>query len=204
MEKNSNIIDFNVVKEGEEAFLNLYDLLLEHGLNAKTLKQKRIPIGNVHYFFKNQVIKGNDIPRIKLGDLPSPYLLGLFDKFFDGKLTPLIHTTRGCPFSCAFCTEGAAYYNKVDQRVGELESEMEYISTRVSGTPIRDLFISDANFGMFKQDFEKAAIISNCQEKYNYPKHIHVSTGKNQKARVVEIVKSLNGAVSMAALTSIY
>jgi len=197
--RNSNIIDFNVVREGEEAFLNLYKLLAENGMNAKALKEKQISIGNVHYFLNEKLIKGEDLPRINLSDLPSPYLMGLFDKFFDGKLTPLIHTTRGCPFSCSFCTEGAAYYNKVDQRTGELEAEMEYIASRVYGTAINDLFISDANFGMFKQDFEKAKIISDTQDKYSYPRHIHVSTGKNQKARVIEIVKSLNGAVSMAA-----
>ncbi len=123
--------------------------------------------------------------------------MGMMDKFFDDKLCPLIHTTRGCPFKCAFCTEGSAYYNVVGQRADALEEEMHYLAARVRGPS--DLFISDANFGMFKQDHDKARIIADCQKKYDYPKYIHVSTGKNQKARVVEIVKSLNGAVSMAA-----
>lgn len=62
----------------------------------------------------DELITGPDLPRVDLATLPSPYLMGLMDKFFDEKLCPLIHTTRGCPFKCAFCAEGAAYYNVVE------------------------------------------------------------------------------------------
>lgn len=196
-DRHGDVIDFHVVKEGEEAFLQLFDALVEHEMDVSSLKAARTVIGNVHYSIGDELITGPDLPRVDLATLPSPYLMGLMDKFFDEKLCPLIHTTRGCPFKCAFCTEGAAYYNVVGQRVAPLEAEMHYLSSRIRGP--KDLFISDANFGMFKQDQEKARIIADCQEKYDYPKYVHVSTGKNQKARVVEIVKSLNGAVSMAA-----
>lgn len=190
-------IDFHVVQEGEEAFVRLLDTLTEANFDVDAIKAERREIGNVHYKVGNAVIKGTPLPRLDLEDVPSPYLMGLMDKFFDENLGPMIHTTRGCPFKCAFCTEGSKYYNLVSQREGQLEREMHYISERVRGP--RDLYISDANFGMFKQDYEKARIIADCQEKYNYPKYVHVSTGKNQKERVVDIVKSLNGAVSMAA-----
>lgn len=195
--RNGDIVDFHVVKEGEEAFLQLFDALNEYGMDLEGFKAAKRVVGNVHYSVGDTIVTGPDLPRVDLATLPSPYLMGLMDKFFDEKLCPLIHTTRGCPFKCAFCTEGAAYYNLVGQRTEPLEAEMHYLSSRVRGPG--DLFISDANFGMFKQDFDKARIIADCQEKYGYPKYIHVSTGKNQKARVVEIVKSLNGAVSMAA-----
>ena len=195
--KHGDIVDFHVVKEGEESFLRLYDALSAVGFDVAALKASRTEIGNVHYAAEGQIVQGPSLPRVRLEDLPSPYLTGLMDKFFDDKLCPLIHTTRGCPFKCAFCTEGAAYYNVVSQRLDPLEEEMEYISARVRGP--KDLFISDANFGMFKQDYAKAEIFARMQEKYGYPKYIHVSTGKNQKDRVIEIVKSLNGAVSMAA-----
>jgi len=190
-------LDFYVVREGEEAFIQLLDNLSDVNFDVKHIKDERRNIGNVHYKTEVEIIQGEGLPRLKLEDIPSPYLTGLMDKFFDENLGPMIHTTRGCPFTCAFCTEGSKYYNLVSQREGELEKEMHYISQRVKGP--RDLYISDANFGMFKQDYEKARIIADCQEQYNYPKYVHVSTGKNQKERVVDIVKTLNGAVSMAA-----
>lgn len=195
--RNGDFVDFHIVKEGEEAFLRLFDLLSAYDMDAAALKATGQEIGNTHYQLGDKVIQGPNLPRIDLATLPSPYIMGLMDKFFDDKLCPLIHTTRGCPFKCAFCTEGAAYYNVVKQRTDTLEDELHYLAPRVKGP--KDLFISDANFGMFKQDHDKARILAECQEKYGYPKYVHVSTGKNQKDRVVEIVKSLNGAISMAA-----
>jgi len=190
-------IDFYVAREGEESFLQLVEALIAADLDVNAVKNKKIEIGNVHYAVGTEIVHGPDLPRLDVAEIPSPYLMGLMDKFFDENLGPMIHTTRGCPFQCAFCTEGTKYYNKVSQREDQLAEEMEYISSRVRGP--KDLYISDANFGMFKQDYAKAEIIANCQEKYNYPKYIHVSTGKNQKERVVEIIQTLNGAVSMAA-----
>lgn len=194
--RNENV-DFHVVKEGEEAFHLLYEELAARQFDAEALKRDRVEIGNVHYALGEEVVCGPELERVDLETLPSPYRMGLMDKFFDEKLCPLVHTTRGCPFKCAFCTEGAAYYNRVGQRTDELAEELDYIASRVRGP--KDLFISDANFGMYKQDYGKAQIIADCQERYGYPKYVHVSTGKNQKERVVEIVQSLGGAVSMAA-----
>ena len=191
------LIDFYIVREGEEAFCQLVNRLFLSNFDISSVKNEKIPLKNCHYLREERLIQGDDLPRLAIEDLPSPYLMGLMDKFFDANLAPLIHTTRGCPFSCAFCTEGSPYYNIVEQRMETLKEELEYISERIKGP--RDLYISDANFGMFKQDVDKAKLLSDCQKKYNYPKNIHVSTGKNQKERVIEVAKMLDGAVSMAA-----
>ncbi len=196
--KKSKFVDFYISQEGEQAFVDLYDKLEEFDFNINKLKYKKAQIGNTHYLDEvNNIVKGDTLPRINLDNIPSPYLMNLMDKFFDGKLIPMIHTTRGCPFSCAFCTEGTSYFNKVFQRNNELRKEMEYISKKSKS--IKNLFISDANFGMYKQDIDKAKIISDCQKNYDYPKYIHVSTGKNQKERVIKVAKSLNGAINLAA-----
>jgi Fe-S oxidoreductase len=192
-----DLIDFYVVREGEEAFVKLVDALIEAGGDAQALKRSGSAIPNCHYKGDDALVIGPDLPRLNLDDLPSPYLMGLMDKFFDENLGPMIHTTRGCPFKCAFCTEGAAYYNIVEQRLSSLEEELHYIAKRVRGP--RDLYISDANFGMFKPDFVKARMLAECQKQYGYPRYIHVSTGKNQKERVIEIAQMLDGALNMAA-----
>ncbi len=190
-------IDFNIVREGEQAFVDLFDVLKEADFDADAIRRSRQPLPNCHYQIDGEMVCGPELPRLDLDELPSPYLMGLMDKFFDENLIPMIHTTRGCPFKCAFCTEGAAYYNIVEQRVHSLEEELHYIASRVRGP--RDLFISDANFGMFKPDIDKARILADCQKRYDFPKYIHVSTGKNQKERVIEIAQMLDGALNMAA-----
>lgn len=190
-------VDFYVVREGEQAFVSLMDELAAVDFDAGRVRRERKQLPNCHYKVEGEIVTGRELPRLDLEELPSPYLMGLMDKFFDESLAPMIHTTRGCPFKCAFCTEGAAYYNIVEQRVQSLEEEMDYISKRIRGP--RDLYVSDANFGMFKPDFEKARIFADCQTRYDYPRYIHVSTGKNQKERVIEIAQMLNGALNMAA-----
>ena len=195
--KRYPLIDFYVVKEGEVAIVELVRALHEVDYDPLRLKKTRTPLGNCHYWWKDELVMGKALPRIKsLDELPSPYLTGLMDKFFDGVLTPLIHTTRGCPFTCTFCTEGATYYNKVAQRVS-LEDELRYIAERVGNVP--DLGCTDANFGMFKQDIEKARIINSIQKEYGWPKRFSVSTGKNKKERVVSVAQMLGQALNVAA-----
>ncbi|MCX7177188.1 MAG: cobalamin-dependent protein [Proteobacteria bacterium] len=195
--KKYDLIDFYVVREGEEAFVRLMDALLANEMSIAAIKSCRAELPNCHYAKGDEIVIGPDLPRLTLEEIPSPYLMGLMDKFFDESLGPMIHTTRGCPFRCAFCTEGSPYYNIVEQRMGALRDELHYIAQRVRG-PL-DLYISDANFGMFRQDMEKAEMLADCQKQYGYPRYIHVSTGKNQKERVIEIAKLLDGALSMAA-----
>ena len=192
-----NLIDFYIVREGEEAFLQLLEILLLYNFSAKEVTKNKKKIPNCHYAVDGEVIIGENLPRLALEEIPSPYLMGLMDKFFDESLGPMIHTTRGCPFSCSFCTEGAPYYNIVEQRTETLKQELHYIAKRIRGP--NDLYISDANFGMFKQDIQKAEILVGMQKEYDYPQNIHVSTGKNQKDRVINIAKMLDGALSMAA-----
>lgn len=195
--KTYGLIDFHIVGEGEEAFVQLVDKLVAAGMDAAALKSGRSPLPNCHFAVGDDIVTGPMLPRLTLDDVPSPYLMGLMDKFFDENLGPMIHTTRGCPFKCAFCTEGAAYYNSVEQRHAGLREELNYIAPRVRGP--RDLYITDANFGMFSQDVGKAEVIAECQKEYGYPKYIHVSTGKNKKERVIEIAKMLDGALNLAA-----
>lgn len=195
--KTYGLIDFHIVGEGEEAFVRLVDALVAAGMDAAAIKSGRKPLPNCHFAVGDEIVTGPMLPRLTLADVPSPYLMGLMDKFFDENLGPMIHTTRGCPFKCAFCTEGASYYNSVEQRHDGLREELHYIAPRVRGP--RDLYITDANFGMFSQDIGKAQVIAECQKEYGYPKYIHVSTGKNKKERVIEIAKMLDGALNLAA-----
>src|SRR5438128_3822751 len=61
------------------------------------------------------LVKGELPSRIRdLDDIPSPYLNGLLEHFFDGRLTPFLETNRGCPFKCTFCHTRADYFQKIN------------------------------------------------------------------------------------------
>jgi len=190
-------IDFYLVREGEVAFAKLFERLRDQDFNVQEVKSSPEDLVNAHFLRNGQIVQSPDAPRLESLDLiPSPYLSGLMDGFFDSVLTPLIHTTRGCPFTCTFCTEGSKYYAKVAQ-VGSLEEELEYIAQRIGS--VTDLCLSDANFGMFSQDVQKAETIAEIRARYSWPKRLIVSTGKNQKERVIRVAETLQGALSVAA-----
>ncbi|MBI1870539.1 MAG: radical SAM protein [Chlamydiae bacterium] len=191
------LLDFYVVKEGELAMIELVKALHEVNYDVLALKRDQRLLPNCHYWSNGKMMIGEMLPRIKdLGELSSPYLMGLMDKFFDQVLSPMVHTTRGCPFTCTFCSEGSSYYSKVAQRI-DLKDELEYIAQRVGSVP--DLYLTDANFGMYKEDKAKAGIIASIQDKYGWPQRVVVSTGKNRKEHVIEVASMLNGALNIAA-----
>jgi radical SAM superfamily enzyme YgiQ (UPF0313 family) len=198
---HSNYIDFNVILEGELAFYTLLKSLLVNGFDIDKVKLLHNELVNLHYIHTNgKIIKTNVAERVDIDNLPSPYLdTDLLDKFFDGKLIPLTHSTRGCPFKCTFCSEGAEYYNKVKQRQNRIKEEYRYIALKSVEVGIYDLMLSDANYGMFKDDAYRAEQLAMVQSELGYPKNVYVSTGKNQKERVLGVVKKLRGAVQLSA-----
>ena len=191
--KRYPLIDFYIVFEGEEAMVELVRALQSVDYDASALKNSAIELPNCHYVSGKTLVQGKLLPRIKdLSQLPSPYLNGLMDKFFDGTLIPMISTTRGCPFKCTFCSEGHNYYNTVSKRY-ELSEELGYIADRVGS--MADLCLTDANWGMFKEDVEKATALAEIQDKFGWPGKLIVSSGKNQKERVMKVASLLKGAM---------
>ena len=78
----------------------------------------------------------------------------MMDKFFDGKLTPMLQTNRGCPFHCTFCTDGRDEVNKINHfSIERVQSDIEYIAEHTPKNT-HSLHISDLNFGMYPRDLE--------------------------------------------------
>jgi len=198
--KNSSNVDFYVPIEGEIGFSNI----IEEVLNISELDYKK------EILFKKPIdgcISRNpdgslqfSIPQLRtkeLDEIPSPYLTGLMDKFFDGKLTPMIQTNRGCPFTCTFCVDGADTVNRVNQfGLGRVSSELNYIGEHVTSN-IHSLHISDLNFGMYPRDLEICDDIVDIQKKYDYPHRVLSTTGKNKKERIIQAIEKLNGTMSL-------
>ncbi|MEO5331169.1 MAG: cobalamin-dependent protein, partial [Magnetococcus sp. YQC-5] len=185
-------IDFFLMGEGENAICYLLNKYFELDLKINLLKESDLfstitllPNGIVKTFEYAQRIgikAGNKTLSEKLGDpampfntlddIPSPYLNGLLDQFFDNQHYPLVETNRGCPFTCTFCQQGELYFNKIAWRSLETtKEELHYIaSMSIRNSPgISRIEIADANFGMYAQDLEYCKHIRNLQDTYNWP-----------------------------------
>jgi radical SAM superfamily enzyme YgiQ (UPF0313 family) len=191
---NRKDIDFYVYGEGEKAFLNLINKYLNLK-NINNLKQKKIDgLMFIDPFSKN-IIVGDKIERFKKLDvIPSPYLNGLMDSWFDGYHIPSLETTRGCPFSCQYCHTGNKYYNSISKfSINRIKEELNYITKKMSGYSDILLSICDTNFGMYERDEEIIDHILYLQKIYNWPLSFDVTTGKSNYDKILNMIKRLGG-----------
>ena len=194
--------NFHVMFEGEATFSNIIDRVLKDRNNEQELFDE--PINGSVFIHPNKekgLIKGTKPQeRIKfLDEIPSPYLNGMLDDFFDGRLSPFMETNRGCPFKCSFCHTGNDYFQKIHMfPMDRIRQEFEYIAMRASGQQNTILHLADVNFGMFPRDREVSQIIVEMKDKYNWPLSICGTTGKNNKERVIDITSILGDAFVVA------
>ena len=189
-------LDFYVPIEGELGFSKIIERFLESKSineifenpieNCVSLKN-----GKLQYVFSNSRIK-------KLDEIPSPYTTGLLDKFFDGKLSPMLQTNRGCPFTCTFCTDGKDDVMQVNKfSTNRVKEELDYIGEHVPKNT-HTLYISDLNFGMLPDDIKTCDAIVDIQNKYDFPHKVLSTTGKNNKERIIESINRLNGTMALS------
>lgn len=196
--------DLYVLFEGERSTLKVVERYLETSNDLKSFFEK--PIDGCTFIDPKtrntnqpKLITGRYLERIKdLDEIPSPYLNGTLDKFFDGKLTPFIETNRGCPFTCSFCHTGSNYYHKLNKfSQSRVQDEIEYIGKRCKELKITNLHMADVNFGMYPQDKLVCEFLLDSKKKYNWPLQIMATTGKNSKKRVMEITSILGNMFSV-------
>ena len=110
--------DIHVHLEGEIAFSNAIGRVLESRVSCSSVFDS--PIDGCVFIHPStreddepQLLGGTLPDRIRdLSSVPSPYLTGMMDEFFDGRLTPFLETNRGCPFTCSFCHTGTTTSRK--------------------------------------------------------------------------------------------
>ena len=198
--KNFKNFDIYVPIDGEVGFSNIVEKSLKGDPNQIRINTLDTPLpGCIIKNPEGRLLYSLGDTRIKnLDEIPSPYLTGLVDKFFDEKLIPMLQTNRGCPFSCTFCTDGRDAVNMVNRFSKErTKAEINYIATHVKKN-IHSMFISDLNFGMIPGDIETCECIKEVQDKYAYPHKLLTTTGKNNKKKIIESVKSLSGSLSLS------
>jgi hypothetical protein len=59
------------------------------------------------------------------------------------------------------------------------------------------MIFSDLNFGMYPRDRDISKHLAKLQTEYNYPDFIYISTGKNQKEKIIEAIKTLKDSMPL-------
>jgi radical SAM superfamily enzyme YgiQ (UPF0313 family) len=195
------LLDGYVYLDGEVGFANLLERVIALGSTVEVRRQMRAhPVRGVAALDESGRLSTppESLRLSELDEIPSPYLSGLLDPFFDGRLSPMIQTNRGCPFKCTFCHDGSDKVKIVNAfSIDRVKAEIRYISERVPGNT-RTMFISDLNFGMNKRDSEICDAIVESMDRTGYPAFIDTTTGKNSKQRIISVVEKLRGALGMS------
>lgn len=189
-------IDIIVKQEGEKTFANI--------LRAYQNDRNYASIKGLLFNDSGTLIDTGYPDRIELIDeVPSPYLIGIFDKIIaenpDIEWNSTLETNRGCPYMCTFCDWGSLTYNKVKKfDLERVYNEIEWFGKNKCGF----MSITDANFGIFpERDNLIIDKLVEVQTKYGYPYRINIAWAKNQKSQVVAIAKKLMGTVFNNGLT---
>lgn len=190
-------IDLYVLGEGDFLAAEVLRHFLDVGLSVEKLGDRDIP--SSVYRRDGELVRHETWPRRRsVDDIPSPYLAGIMDEFFDGKLAPMIETNRGCPFKCSYCVQGTDYYDKVNHfSLERMREEIAYIGRRNHelSPQMGTLRIADPNFGMYPRDVQISEFIAEQQRKYGWPTFIDATTGKNKPERIIECLEKVDGAL---------
>jgi radical SAM superfamily enzyme YgiQ (UPF0313 family) len=178
-------IDICVKQEGEISFKKI--------LEATSIEDiLKIP-GLLVNINKKTVDTGTSLRITELDEIPSPYLIGMFDNLMSQhpeiRWNATLETNRGCPYACTFCDWGSLTYNKVKKfDIDRVYEELEWIGKNKCDF----VSITDANFGIFpERDSAIADKLIEVQKTYDNPKAYTISWAKNQKREIVDIVKKL-------------
>jgi len=187
------IMDFYVQLEGEIGFVDMVRKLSGFDFDAARLKAAGVEILNTCYIGDGHLVSG-PVERIRdINAIPSPYLTGILDSFFELPLVPMVETTRGCPFACTFCSDGIGIKSRISRFTdGRVHDELDYIADRIKTSD--EIIITDLNFGMYAQDLETCRHIARLQAARGWPVLVKGSAGKNQQERIIEAASILKGS----------
>lgn len=191
-------IDLYIVNEADFVAAEVVRQFIDAGMSLERFREREITSCITRKPDGELVFGGSVDRRRELDEIPSPWLTGIMDEFFDGKLAPMIETNRGCPFRCSFCVQGTGYYNPVTNfSLERLAEEIYYIADRIheKSPSMGTLRIADANYGMYDRDLTISGYIAEMQKKYRWPTFIDATTGKNKPEKIIKSMEKLNGAL---------
>ena len=185
--KEHPYVDYVVYGDGEKPFSDIVE-------NYKNLKSqddwlkrlKETPVDGCRTLVEGKLIHGKPFNAVmEMDEIPSPYLLGMFDKLLkDSTLMPIIQNVRGCPYRCRYCVSGTQFGKVRHFSFDRIKAEITYLREKSENGFLR---FSDDNFGIIKHDVDVAKYVRDSFEKFNYPAGLKVYSAKKQNDRVREV-----------------
>jgi len=181
-------VDLMVMGEGELPFTQILNEYLYGGENWDS-------IYNVHYRDGDKFIFKDFDNSLFLKSptrTTSPWINGYFDFIVDEmaksgrQVVGIVETNRGCPNKCTFCVSGSDSRPIQTADLDLVLEEIDYVG-RVSN----EIIMTDANFGILKQDEIIAEKLAEVSQKYGILTKIFVSWVKGYNERVKRISKTL-------------
>lgn len=193
-------VDAYVVNEGEDAFCNIVEVLLGASSHLrKAIIENGMVLPQVAYLdAAGGLVSGPPCPSANLSPItyPSAWLTGWMDDFIDVTsfpLSPIIETTRGCPYKCTYCTAwGTAATGTKSIRQFPIEvvfEELKYVFSR-SKNPFY-LFLGDANIGILERDVAIVEEVRRLADTYGNVVGVGLDSSKNMVKRNIEIYRIL-------------
>ncbi len=191
-----DFVDFLFHGESEESFSALLKALVSgRSYNAVPNISFRREDGTL---FRTHMVNYNSVENH-----PSPYLLGLFDKYLKGsspdEFCYIIETNRGCPYRCAYCDWCFSTNLKLFP-MDRIKKEIEWFAAQKA----EYIFCADANFGILERDLEIAQWIVDVKMRTGYPLIFNGCYAKNSNDIVFEISKLLFDHKANKAATLAY
>lgn len=179
-------VDYAIYAQGEKPFVSLIKHLL------KIEKISVLNSKNIAWLDKGKLKKADyEFIKIKSGSpiVESKHLLEQIVANPD--LTNYVlhfpyETSRGCPYTCAFCDWTSGLSHKVSKRKFLYEQELETLGE----LGIVNLYMADANFGLFPEDIEIAKTMARLKRERKFNFIIYGNNfSKTKKDQVFEIAE---------------
>ena len=179
----SEAVDVVVLGEGEATFTEFLD-----AHNRETWHD----VPGLAFIQDSDMVITAERPRLRdLDSLPSALdAISLNDENGEPYECIAYETSRGCPYKCAFCEwgTGAIGTRMLSFSVDRVRRDWN----RIVDAGIRNIWLSDSNFGALREDVEKAKVLCEIKQRTGLPNSFATSWSKKHGSRSQEIVLMLH------------
>jgi putative methyltransferase len=186
--RKHDYFDVVVSKDGEETFNALLIAICQGKKDFFEIPGLYIPKG------VNREVAFTGAPRLPNDFSLSPYIahsdyyLKILEQDPSRHYAAVWETTRGCPYSCAFCDWGSNTMSKIRQfDLERVQSEVDWLFAG----KIDNIFLADANFGILPRDLVIADSVVSTMSRSTTRKFFYYSPAKNNPDRSLAISQKL-------------